>query len=402
MTFDFDEVIDRRGTNAVARDRFRNYLFGDRGAELVLPCADDETIAMWVADMAFAAPPVAVEAMRARLDHPVFGYTSVLDGELFAAVAAWCDRQYQWAPEPDHLVTARGVVSAIRDLIDQHTEPADKVLTLAPAYNQFEKSCQRYGRELVVSDLREEEAGYSIDLEDLEARLSDPSVRLFLLCHPHNPTGRVWADDELRAMAELCFAHDVLVVSDEIHCDLLRHGVRHTPLAKLFPDSGQIITCLSASKTFNLAGLGLAQVLLPTEQQRTRWEEQVSTLVNPLSMAATTSVFRHGEPWLEDLRTYLDDNFALVEQTLAAELPEARFHTPDATYLAWVHLGAYVPPDVDLSWVIAESTGLLVEGPSLFVANASGRIRLNLACPRSVLEEALERMVRAVRPASRS
>lgn len=397
MAYDFDQLIDRRGTNAMAQEGFRTYLFGDEGPAVTLPCPDDETLSMWVADMAFATAPVATEAMAERVRHPIFGYTGLLDDELFNAFRGWCEHRYGWMPEQEHFVTARGVVPALRDLVDQATQPGEKVLTLTPAYGHFQKSCQRHDREMVLSDLvRGTDGDYSLDLDDFAAKVADPSVRMFFLCHPHNPTGRVWAEDELVAMTDLCLANDVLVVSDEIHCDLLRHGVSHTPLASLFPDADQIITCMSASKTFNLAGLGLANIVIPNDQRRELWNDRVASTVNPISLAATTRVFRDGGPWLEELRTYLDGNFAMLQSTLADELPHAGFLVPDATYLAWVNLGHYFPNDEKVSRLIAEASGLLIEGSDLFVANAAGYIRMNLACPRSVLEDALRRLVAAV------
>ncbi|MEL6984220.1 MAG: aminotransferase class I/II-fold pyridoxal phosphate-dependent enzyme, partial [Actinomycetota bacterium] len=224
-----------------------------------------------------------------------------------------------------------------------------------------------------------------------------------LLCHPHNPTGRAWSDDELRSMAELCFANEVLIVSDEIHCDLLRVGRRHTPLAKLYPDSDQIVTCMSSSKTFNLAGLGLANVIIPNDEIRTGWEDRHFPVVNPISAAAATAVFDRGDEWLAALKTYLDANFALVAEMLADGLPDAVFQIPDATYLAWVDLGAYVPEELNLTTYFAERCGVLVEGGEKFVADGGPCIRINLAYPRAQVEEAMTRIIdatRALGPAS--
>ncbi len=385
----------------MAQEGFRKSLFGDDGPMVELPCADDETLSMWVADMAFAAPPVATKAMAERIERPVFGYTGVLDDHLFDALGTWCEHHYGWAPQSEHIVTSRGVVQAIRDLIEQIVEPGQKVLTLTPAYGQFEKACNRHGRELVMSDLEDlfpgpGDTGYAIDFDDFAAKVADPQMRMFLLCHPHNPSGRVWTNDELTRMAELCFANDVVVVSDEIHCDLQRVGVSHTPLSKLLPDSDQIITCMSASKTFNLAGLGLAHVIIPNDQYRQRWDDCVSSLVNPVSLAATTAVFRDGQAWLDQLRTYLDANFALLHRRLADELPEARFEIPQATYLAWVNLSNYFGAESSISRHVAETTGLLLEGANMFSANADGYVRLNLACPRSVVDDAVGRLALAV------
>lgn len=393
-TFDFDEIIDRVATNSVAVDGFRDYLLEDRG--LTLPCPDDEVLVMWVADMAFAVPPVALAAMRQRVDQPIFGYTTPIDGALDDAFIGWCQRRYGWAPDVDHHVTAAGIVPAMYDLVSFITEPGDTVLTHTPAYSPFESAITYHGCTFASSPLLLSENGEHVfDTSDLESKLADPSVRLFVLCHPHNPTGRSWREDELRAIADLCFANDVLIISDEIHCDLMRTGRTHTPLAKLFPDSDQIITCMSSSKTFNLAGLGLANVVIPNDEVREAWEDRHFPVLNPISAAAATAVFRDGDEWLAALSSYLDTNFEIVQSTLADRLPLARFTIPEATYLAWVDLSAYFPAGTNLTTHYAEQAGVLLEGGEKFVADGDGCVRVNLACPRSTVKDAFDRIVAA-------
>ncbi len=392
MTFDFDQILDRRGTNAVAAEGYRPYLFGEAGSDVALPCADDEVIPMWVADMALASPPVAIEAMRRRLDHPILGYTANYDTELFAAFTGWCDRQYGWSPDPDHCRPADGVVPALYDLTALMLEPGDTVLTITPAYGHFGGAPERFGHELVTSALRRGESGWAIDFDDFEAKVADPTLKLFMLCHPHNPVGRAWRADELRAMADLCFEHDVRIVSDEIHCDLLRTGLEHTPLQTLYPDSDRIVTAMSASKTFNLAGLRIAEVVIPDDDLRARWDERVFPILNPLSHAATIAVFEDGDPWWTALRRHLDANFELLADRLAELVPDALYQIPEATYLAWLDLSSVFPPGTDIARTIAEGSGVLVEGERLFIADAEGHVRLNLACPRSTLADAIDKM----------
>ena len=392
MTVDFDRIIDRADTNAIATGGFRRYLFDD--PDLRLPCPDDQALAMWVADMAFATAPVAVEAMRARLEHPIFGYTMSLDSKLEDAFIGWCRRHYGWSPALEHCLPAPGVVPALYSLVELVLEPGDKVVVHTPAYEPFETAVTNRGCELVTSALtRRADGTVAADLDHLTATMADPAVRMFLLCHPHNPTGQAWSDGELRAMAEACLANDVLIVSDEIHCDLLRAGRRHTPLAKLYPDSDRIVTCMSSSKTFNLAGLGLANLIIPNEEIRSRWGDRHFPVVHPLSAAAATAVFERGDDWLEQLKAYLDGNFEFVDRILTERLPEAVFRIPAATYLAWIDLSAYVSPEVDLTRAVAERTGVLIEGGEKFVADGDCCLRLNLACPRSQLDQALTRII---------
>lgn len=398
MMFDFDQIIDRSGTNAMAKGGFRNYLFADRADEIVLPCADDEAIPMWVADMAFASAPAAIDAMRQRLDHPIFGYSALLNDDLHGVFSSWCEERYGWTPEREHLCSSLGIVPALYDLVDQHVQAGQKVLTLTPAYGYFKHATKHHIRELVTCGLRLSPEGiYEIDFDELEAKVADPAVAMFFLCHPHNPTGRQWTEAELRRMADLCFANDVLVVSDEIHCDLLRSGLTHLPLAKLYPESDQIITCMSASKTFNLAGLGLAQLIISNDEHRALWDDRVAPVINPISEAGVIGAYRSGHKWLAELQGYLDTNFQLVYERLEADLPKASFTIPDATYLAWIGVDDYFPAGSDLTRHYAERSGVLVEGPDLFVSDAEGRIRVNVACPRSVLAAGIDRLIAATK-----
>ena len=396
MTFDFDEIIDRSNTLAMAKQGYEKYLFGDEPA--VLPYADEQLISMWVADMAFASAPSARAAMIERIEsHAIFGYSGLFGDDFFDVFAAWAQHFYGWAPERDHFLTSPGIVPALFDLVEHVLKPGEKTLTLTPAYGYFKHAPTYHDKEYVTCGLIEDESGqYSIDFDDFAAKVADPQVRMFFLCHPHNPTGRVWTEDELRQMATLCFENDVVVVSDEIHCDLLRHGVSHTPLAKLFPDSDQIITCMSPSKTFNLAGLGFAMVIIANDEIRDIWLDRNSPLVNPVSVAAATGVFRDGHQWHDELRTYLDGNLAYVQETLAERLPEARFEIPDATYLAWINLFAYFEPETNLTRHFAETAGVILEGGDMFISDGDGHVRVNVACPRSVLVEGLDRIIAAV------
>jgi cystathionine beta-lyase len=395
MTFDFDRIIDRKDTSAVALGGFRGYLLQNEPLEF--PCPDDEIVCLWVADMAFASAPAAIDAMRDRLEHPIFGYTAILDDELFDAFRDWCEHFYGWSPEREHFVTSPGVVPALFDLVEFIVGPQEKVLTLTPAYGHFKRAPVHHDRELVTCGLVEAADGcYAIDFELFESQVADPALRVFFLCHPHNPTGRVWTEAELRQMTELCLANDVIVISDEIHCDLLRQGDSHTPLAKLFPESDQIITCMSASKTFNLAGLGLASVVIPNDEIRAIWVERKSPIVNPVSVAAIIGVLRNGHSWLEALQAYLDANLGYLKNRLTAELPEALFPIPDSTYLAWIDLSYYFAPDMNLTRFFAERAGVVLEGGDMFICDAAGHIRLNIACPRAVLDDAVSKIVQAI------
>ena len=340
MSFDFDEVLAREGTAAIASDAWRDFLLGDV-ADADLPAEGADLLTMWVADMDVATPDIALDAMRARLDRRILGYTLDADDAYRAAFAAWCERRYDWSFDPEHLCIGRGVVPALIDLVGVLCAPGERIVTLTPGYHWFQEAVEKHGLELVPCALRYDDGRWELDLDGFEAAVSDPAVTLFLLCHPHNPTGRLWTDDELLAMADVCRRHGVRIVSDEIHADLLRSGLRHRPLASIAPADDAVITCLAPSKTFNLAGLLFSNVLIPDAETVEKWDHLQSGISNPLSLAGATAVYTDGDAWLDALRVHLDDNLALVAETIAARLPEARFEVPEATYLAWIDLGGH-------------------------------------------------------------
>lgn len=390
--FDFDEVIDRRGTNAFAIDGWRQYLFGGQEPP-ELPCGPDDVVFMWLADMAFGVAPCVREAIAERLEHPILGYTAMLDDQLYDAFCDWTQSHYGWAPPREHLVTSTGVVSALTDIAEYVLEPGQGALTLSPAYGRFDAAVQRHGKQLVTSPLYRGGSGrFELDREDFVAKAAEPRIGLFYLCHPHNPTGSVWTTEELQFMTETCLEHGVTVLSDEIHCDLLRSGLGHQPLATLYPNEPRIITTMSTSKTFNLAGLGLSHTLIADPDLRAVWARRTTPLVNPLSMAGVIAALREGEPWRRDLLAYLDENFHVVARYLTDNLPDAIFSVPESTYLAWIDLSAYVPDELHLTRYFAESVGLLLEGGDMFVADGHGHVRLNVACPRETLTAGLDRL----------
>jgi cystathionine beta-lyase len=396
MKYDFDEIIDRRGTNALNTDGFREYMF--KGADgIVFPCPDDDLIRMWVADMEFAVPPEIIQAVKARLDRKILGYTKVFDPDYHLAVAGWAQRHYGWTFAAEHLVTSPGIIPALYELVEYITRPDEKVLILTPSYAYFKHAADRSRRALVTSALVNDRGRYTINFPDLEAKAGDEKTTLCIFCNPHNPTGRVWTPEELRRFGEICLENGVRIISDEIHCDLLRNGLAHTPLAKLFPRTDSIVTCMAASKTFNLAGLMFSNIIIPDDGLRAEWQARHYGMENPLSIAATQAAYTHGDEWLRQLKSYLDANFAFTQQYLDAHLPQAVFRIPEATYLAWVDIRAYLPDEKNLPLYFAKNAGVLLEGGDMFVADAAGHIRLNLACPRAVLAEGLRRICRTLR-----
>ncbi|MBC8536463.1 MalY/PatB family protein [Feifania hominis] len=393
--YNFDEIIDRRHTNAMNTDGFRSYIF-HADDSMTFPYRDEEFIRMWVADMEFATPDVVIDGIRERLDRRIFGYTRIFGDDYYRAFSGWCRRRYGWDFPREQLVTSNGIIPALYELVDYICAPDERVLFLTPSYAYFQYAADFNRREAVKCDLIYDEGRYTIDFEDLERKAADPKTTLFILCNPHNPTGRVWREPELRQMAQIIERHRLWVISDEIHCDLLRRGESHTPLGKVMPDYSRLVTCMAPSKTFNMAGLMFSNVIIRDGALRRRWLERHYNFDNPLSVAAAQAAYERGEPWLEELRAYLDENFALTAATLAEKLPRAVFHVSEATYLAWVDLSAYFEPDENLPLFFAHRGGVLLEGGDMFVQHSDGFIRLNLACPRATLAEGLRRICEAV------
>ena len=395
MKYNFDEVIDRRNTNAMSLGGYRNYLFGGSD-EFDSDYSDDELIPMWIADMEFASPPEVIEAIKERADHGIFGYSQIFDPNYFKTFLNWSKHYYDWEFDTQHMVTSHGVIPALFALVKYICAADEKVLIMTPSYAFFKLATEGGGLELVTSNLRYDDGHCTIDFEDFRSKAEDEKVRLTIFCNPHNPTGRVWSSDELRQFGEICLENNVMIISDEIHCDLLRTGKKFTPLAKLFPESDQIITCMAPSKTFNMAGFMIANIIIPNNELRSQWKKSQIPIDNPLSIVAAQTAYAKGHEWLEALQEYLDDNFAFLKNYLSQHLPKAIFNIPEATYLAWIDIGAYMSSEENLTLFFANKAGVLLEGDTMFVANGAGHIRLNLACPRKRLEIGLHRITRAI------
>lgn len=391
MNYNFDEIIDRKGTNAMNTDGFRDYIF-HAPPTMKFPFADDEFIRMWVADMEFATPPEIIQAIKERLDRRIFGYTKVFDAEYYKAFSGWTRRHYDWVFEKEHLVTSPGIIPALYELVEYICKPDEKVLIVTPSYAFFKYASEYNNIELVKSNLIVNDGYYTMDFDDLEKKAKDEKVSLCIFCNPHNPSGRVWTPEELKRFGDICLENDLWIISDEIHCDLLRNNQTHTPLAKLYPESDRIITCMAPSKTFNMAGLMFSNIIIPNEKLRTVWNARHYSFENPLSIVASQAAYTYGDEWLKQLKNYLDANFEFTKNYLEKHLPKAIFRISEATYLAWVNISAYISNEENLPLFFANKAGVLLEGGNMFVDNSDGYIRLNLACPRSILEEGLKRI----------
>ncbi len=380
MKYDFDAVTPRRGTDS--------YKWDSAPADDILP--------MWVADMDFKTAPAVTAALIKRAEHGIFGYTKV-PADYYAAVNDWFSRRHGWAIKPESVIYTSGVVPAISAIIRAMTKPGDKVLAQTPVYNCFFSSIRNQGCELVPNPLRYENGVYSMDWDDLERKAADPQVTLMLLCNPHNPVGRVWTRAELERIADICLRNGVFVVSDEIHCELTYEGHDYTPFATVSESAPtNSAVCISPSKAFNLAGIQIANIVAQDEDVRRRIDKAINIHevcdVNAFSVAALKAAYNEGEAWLEELKSYLYENYLTVKNFLAAHLPRIVMPPLEGTYLLWLDCAALGVPASELVCMLTERGRVMLNGGEMYGDDEDRFIRMNIACPRSVLMDGLERM----------
>lgn len=382
MKYNFDEIVPRRGTNS--------YKWDSAQAEDVLP--------MWVADMDFRTAPPVVEALRKRVEHGIFGYTKV-PSAYYEAVINWFARRHGWKIEKDWMIYTSGVVPALSAVIKALTVPGDRVLVQTPVYNCFFSSIRNNGCDVVASPLVYADGTYRIDFENLEERISDPKVKLMLLCNPHNPAGRVWTRQELTRIGEVCFRHDVRVVADEIHCELVFPGHTYTPFASISKDFlMNSITCISPSKAFNLAGLQIANIVSADENIRVKIDKAININevcdVNPFGVEALIAAYNEGEEWLEELNHYLLANYNYLRAYFMEYLPQFPVVMLEGTYLVWVDCKVLGKSSKEIVTALLEKEKIWVNEGSMYGEAGEGFIRINIACPRQVLTDGLERLKR--------
>lgn len=359
--YNFDEIIDRKNTNAMNTDGFREYIF-HADETMQFPYKDEEFIRMWIADMEFATPDVIINGMKKRLDSRIFGYTKVFGDDYYNAFLNWCKKRYDYSFEKKELVTSNGIIPALYELVDYITKPDEKVMFFTPSYAYFKYAADFHSRESVCCDLKYDGGDYKIDFEEFEKKAADEKTTVLIFCNPHNPCGRIWSKRELEKVYAIAKKYNIWVISDEIHCDLLRSGKKHIPFAKVAADYPKLVTAMAASKTFNIAGLMISNLIIKDEELREKWLSRHYSFENPISIAAAQAAYEDGEAWLEQLQAYLDNNFEIVQTYLNQQLPKAIYKISDATYLAWVDLSAYFNDDEDLVSFFAYNAGVLLEG----------------------------------------
>ncbi|MBD5642671.1 putative C-S lyase [Clostridium botulinum] len=386
MKYDFDEIIDRSNNRAAKYD------------ERVKKFGTSEVIPLWIADMDFRTAQPIIDACKRKAEEGVWGYTS-RPNSYFKSVQEWEKRRNQWDVDVSLMSWSLGVVPALSTIVKIFSHTGDKILIQTPVYSEFYDITEAWGRVVVENQLIEKNAKWYIDFEDFEKKAKE--CKIFLLCNPHNPLGIVWEPEELKRMAEICIANDVLLVSDEIHSDLIFHGKKHTPTATLSKEiAKKIITCVSATKTFNLAGLQASTTIFPNEQMKQKfdglWMNMDIQRNNAFSSVAMEAAYNEGEEWLTQLLAYVSENFDFIKKYFDENIPKIKPNVPDATYLVWLDCRELGMSNEELRDFMIHKAGLGLNEGCSFGRSLSGYMRLNAACPRSVLEQALKQLKEAI------
>ncbi len=381
---DFDRVIERRGTDSLKYD-----FAVKRGRPAdVLP--------LWVADMDFEGPECVINELTNTVKDGIFGYSE--SGEdYFQALHSWFERRHSWDVKENWLVKTPGVVFALAAAVRGLTNPGDSVLIQTPVYYPFFEVIRDNGRRITESGLKLISGRYEIDFEDLEQKIKDNNVKLFILCSPHNPVGRVWTEEELVKIWGICRRYGVYVVSDEIHCDLIRKGHKHTCFLKANPDAAErTIICTAPSKTFNLAGLQISNIFIPDQQIRGIFRKEIDktgySQLNMLGIKACRAAYKGGEHWLEECLGYLEENLDYIKERIGNDLPMVDLIEPEGTYFAWMDFSKLTLTDRELDGKITKEAKLWLDAGHIFGKGGSGFERLVYACPRSILKEAFDRL----------
>lgn len=383
MQYDFDKIIDRRATNSMKWN------------------VPEGELPMWVADMDFRTAPEIITAIKERAEHGIYGYTEVSE-EWYAAISNWWKKRHHFQIEKEWLVFCTGVVPAISSIVRKMTTVGENIVVQTPVYNIFFNSIVNNGRNVLENKLRLDGEEYRIDFEDLENKLSNPQTTLMILCNPHNPIGKIWDKETLERIGELCEKHHVLIVSDEIHCDLTKPGSSYIPFASVSEVCRRCsITCLAPTKAFNLAGLQTAAVLIPNETIRHKVSRGLNTdevaEPNVFAVNATVAAFEQGEQWLDALREYLWENRKFAEGYIRSEIPDIKLLPANATYLLWLDCRKLIGSSTEFCNFIRKETGLYLSDGSGY-RNGNGFLRMNIACPKSVVQDGLIRLKRSIPP----
>jgi cystathionine beta-lyase len=400
VKYDFDTEISRAETNATKWEFIQEGQDLHHWEHTDKFYGENRILPMWVADMDFPCPEPVVEALVARAQHGIYGYTAPTDA-YYHAVVSWMKRRQGWEVDPEWICITPGVVPALNMLVRTFVAPGEKVLIQPPVYHPFFHAIENNQAELAANALIYENGRYRMDYADLEEKAKDPAVKLAILCSPHNPVGRVWSRDELLRFGEICLGNDVLIVSDEIHADLIYQGHTFTPWVSLGEAfAQQAVVCTAPSKTFNLAGLHTSNIIIPNAGPRARFKKTLQSNglggIGPFGLVALEAAYTHGEEWLDQVLAYMEGNLHYLEDYVAQHIPRISVVRPEGTYLVWLDCRGLGLDKWALKRLMLNEARVFLDDGFIFGPEGEGFERINIACPRSILVEALERIREAV------
>ena len=384
--YNFDEIVPRKGTNSLKYDALEKFF----GSPDILP--------LWVADMDFKTPDFIVNAIKERAAHEIYGYTFNPES-YFEAIIGWMKRRHGWDIQKEWISFSPGVVAGLTIAVEAFSDPGDGVIVQPPVYFPFFDCVKGTGRTMIENPLIIENGRYTFDLEDLKSKITE-NTRLLLLCNPQNPGGMVWTQEELKALTDICLEHNIMIISDEIHSDLIYTGKKHIPLASISEEVAQnCMICMAPSKTFNVAGLASSLVIIPNKRKFAAYERKLGVghlgMGNIFGSVALEAAYANGDEWLDQMLTYLWENYQLLEKFIADHLPRVKVMKPEATYLVWLDFRDYRMKNQELSKFTTEQAKVALNDGGRFGTGGDGWLRLNIGCPRSVLEKGLEKLAGA-------
>ncbi|PWN72462.1 pyridoxal phosphate-dependent aminotransferase [Chryseobacterium phosphatilyticum] len=384
MKYNFDEIIDRRGTHSVKWDWAK---------ENILP--------MWVADMDFKTAPEVIHAISEKVSHGVFGYGTI-PKNFNQSVIDWWETYHHFRIEKDWLLPATGILPSLSAIVRTFVKPDENIILQTPVYNHFFVILENYGCHIVCNELKYDDGAYTIDFDDLEKKASDPQTKLLLLCNPHNPVGKVWTRKDLEKIAEICSRNKVMVVSDEIHSDLIFNNLPHIPFVSVAQHYElESVTCGSPCKTFNFSGLPISYLISGNknilEQTRKTLELQENSYPNPIAMEAMIAAYTKGHEWMDELKNYLYENFIFLKNFCSEHIPEVKVTPLEATYLVWLDCSAWGKTSDELSKILLMEGKVWLNSGTMYGKNGEGFLRINIGCPRELLTEGLERLKKALK-----
>ncbi len=390
MKYNFNRFINRKDSFSLKWSKEALQKFFEKD--------DDDLLPLWVADMDFECPKPVVDAIKKEAEGCIYGYNWHDTPKYLDAVTGWMNRRHQWEVDPKWIVYSPGIVPAINMMIQTFSNIGDKIIVQPPVYYPFFSAVTENGRKLSLNQLHYENQKYTFDYEDFEEKAKDPLTKIFILCSPHNPVGRVWTREELKKLGDICLEHDILIIADEIHHDLILPGNKHTLFSTISEEYEQkSIICTAPSKTFNLAGLQISNIIIPNEKLRQSFIHTIAYkngigIPNSFGIVAMIAAYNEGEEWLEQVLKYVDLNFQFLKEFVENNLPGLKYIKPEGTYLAWLDFNSLGLNDKELKKLILNKAHVALDEGKLFGPGGEGFQRINVACPKLILEESMQRI----------